>query len=80
MSPTRRELAQVLEAVGRENVYRSRGAHICLWQVRAGQNKRVDRAVRQLVADGLVSEPPEGASFFTLTDDGAAALRDRRSS
>jgi len=41
-------------------------------------NRRTDsvpRRVRKLLADGLLAEPPEGASFFTVTEAGLEALK-----
>jgi len=60
-------LRQLLRAIGDELVYRS-ASGATLRQVRSGVNRRCDRAVRAFVDQGLVVGPPEGGSFYQLTD------------
>lgn len=65
----RRELLAAL-AAGR--IYRSAGG--CdLWFVRNGQNKRIERRLRELLAAGLAGEPTDGR-YYVITDAGRARL------
>jgi len=67
--PTTRERAELLRAIGDEKVYRTfKGTIVRRQQGSRGFPTRCDRAVRLLMAEGLVDEPPEGMSFFTLTE------------
>ncbi len=68
-----RDRRELLTAVSNGRIYRSLGG--CdLWAVRAGQNKRVERRLRELLAAGLVEHPVEGSRNYLLTDAGTAAL------
>jgi len=74
----------ILEQVRADNVYRSglAGREVWFWDGLLGrlteagnaELELVDEVTRELLAAGLVDAPPDGASFFTLTDAGAAAL------
>jgi hypothetical protein len=68
-----RDRVRLLRDVQVGLVYRSMGG--CdLRMVKAGQNQRVDRRMRELAAVGWV-ELADGGRFHRLTDAGAAALR-----
>lgn len=68
----RREL---LRAVKAKRVYRSMGG--CDMQMaRAGQNKRVEKRLRELVAAGWVELGPD-ERFYRLTEDGEIDLAKR---
>jgi len=69
-----RDRRQLLTAVSNGRVYRSMGG--CdMWAVRRGQNKRVERRLRELVNAGWVVLGTDGRTYG-LTDTGRTALED----
>ena len=67
-----RDRRDLLGAVGLGRVYRSLGGCDMRMQ-HAGQNRRVDRRLRELVAAGWVELGPDGRAYV-LTGDGEADL------
>ena len=75
MTPTLTlDRCDLLGAVMRERVYRTHKGTI-VRQVRNGTNRRCDVTIRAFVDAGWVTEPPEGASFFEITDAGYRAYQ-----
>lgn len=67
-----RDRREFLTSMAAGNVYRSMGG--CdMVQVRAGQNKRCERRVRELAGEGLAELGPDGR-HYRLTADGVAFL------
>jgi hypothetical protein len=75
VKPLTRDERQALFAISRENIYRTYKDTIVRIG-RNGSNMRCDKAVRSLMDRGLVEPPPEGASFYTLTDAALPYLRE----